>query len=75
MPWTNITHLDHDRNDLRCADDCRDEVWKLIAPINTQRARIGQRRRAKRCRARLLAGFRHLFACLRNYPEFRALTW
>lgn len=45
MPWTKITRLDHDRSDLRYASDCRDDEWELIAPIVTQRARVGRPRR------------------------------
>lgn len=45
MPWTKITRLDHDRSDLRYASDCRDDEWKLIAPVVTQRARVGRPRR------------------------------
>ena len=44
MPWTEITRLDHDRSELRHASDCRDEEWVLIAPIATQRARVGRPR-------------------------------
>ena len=44
MPWTEITRLDHDRSELRYASDCRDEEWVLIAPIATQRARVGRPR-------------------------------
>ncbi len=47
MPWTKITRFDHDRSDLRYASDCRDEEWKLIAPIVTQRARVGRPRKVK----------------------------
>jgi transposase len=44
MPWTEITRRDHDRSDLCYASDCRDEEWKLIAPIVTQRAKVGRPR-------------------------------
>jgi len=44
MPWTEITRKDHDRSDLRYASDCRDEEWKLIAPIVAQRSRVGRPR-------------------------------
>lgn len=44
MPWTEITRLEHDRSDLRYASDCRDEEWKLIAAIVTQRAKVGRPR-------------------------------
>jgi len=44
MPWTEITRLDHDRSDLRYASDCRDEEWKLIAPIVTQCCKVGRPR-------------------------------
>lgn len=52
MPWTKITRLDHDRSDLLCASDCRDEEWRLIAPIVTQRARVGRPRRVNTRRVR-----------------------
>src|SRR5210317_51866 len=44
MPWTEITRLDHDRSDLRYASDCRDEEWKLIAPIVDIRTAVGRPR-------------------------------
>jgi transposase len=44
MPWTEITRLDYDRSDLCYASDCRDEEWKLIAPIATHRAKVGRPR-------------------------------
>ncbi len=44
MPWTEITRLDHDRSELRYASDCRDEEWKLIASIVTQRAKVDRSR-------------------------------
>ena len=47
MPCTKITRLNHDRRDLCYASDCRDGEWKLIAPIVTQRARVGRPRRVK----------------------------
>lgn len=47
MPWTKITRLDHDRSDLCYASDCRDEEWKLIAPVVMQRARVGRPRQVK----------------------------
>jgi transposase len=45
MPWTKITRDEHDRSDLRYASDCRDEEWKLIARIVTQRAQVGRPRK------------------------------
>lgn len=47
MPWTKITRLDHDRSDLRYASDCRDEEWKLIAPVVMQRSQVGRPRMVK----------------------------
>lgn len=42
MPWTKITRCNHDLSNLRHASDCRDEEWKLIAPLVTQRAKVGR---------------------------------
>lgn len=47
MPWTKITRLDHDQSDLRYASDCRDEEWKLIAPVVMQRSQVGRPRMVK----------------------------
>ena len=44
MPWTKTTRVDHDRSELRYASDCRDEEWKLIAPIVTQPVKVGRPR-------------------------------
>ncbi len=44
MSWTKITRVDHDRSDLRYASNCRDEEWRLIAPVVTTRSRSGRPR-------------------------------
>lgn len=44
MPWIKITRLENDRCDLRYASDCRDEEWKLIAPVVDNRLAIGHPR-------------------------------
>lgn len=33
MAWTEITQDQYDRRRLRCASDCRDEEWAMIAPF------------------------------------------
>jgi putative transposase len=33
MTWTDITHREHNRDDLRYPSDLRDEEWKLIEPL------------------------------------------
>ncbi len=45
MPWTEITRPDYDRGELRYASDCRDEEWKLIAPVVNISAAVGRPRR------------------------------
>ena len=47
MSWTKITRSQHDRSDVRYASDCSDEEWKLIAPIVTQRSRVGRPRKVR----------------------------
>ncbi|WP_299870698.1 IS5 family transposase [uncultured Hoeflea sp.] len=47
MPLTKITRLDHDRSDLCYASDCRDAEWDLIAPVVTQRAKVGRPRKVR----------------------------
>ena len=45
MPWTEITRLENDRSELRYASDCRDEEWKLIAPIVDNPLAVGRPRK------------------------------
>lgn len=44
MPWTEITRAENDRSELRYASDCRDEEWKLIAPVVEIRSNVGRPR-------------------------------
>lgn len=44
MPWTEITRLQHRRDELRYASDLRDMEWELIAPFMPAARRLGRPR-------------------------------
>ncbi|MCF3636090.1 IS5 family transposase [Komagataeibacter intermedius] len=45
MAWTEITRAQYRRDDLEYASDLRDAEWALIAPLMTERKRLGRPRR------------------------------
>ncbi|MGY3132315.1 hypothetical protein ACVWZM_002997 [Bradyrhizobium sp. USDA 4501] len=45
MTWTEITHCQHDRWELRCASDCRDAEWALIELLMPGPSKVGRPRK------------------------------
>jgi len=45
MPWTEITRLQHGREELRYASDLADDEWELIAPLLPAQRRRGRPRK------------------------------